>query len=62
VGVNHGGFDIFVTEEFLNGTDVVAVLEQVGGEGVAEGVATAMFRDFGTADGISNGFLDHVFK
>jgi len=46
----------------LDGADIVAVLEQVGGEGVAKGVATAMFRDFSTADGISNGFLDHVFK
>ena len=27
VGVDHGGFDIAVTEEFLNGADVVAVLE-----------------------------------
>jgi len=26
VSVDHGGFDIFVPEEFLNGADVVAVL------------------------------------
>ena len=27
VGVDHGGFDVFVAEEFLDGADVVAVLQ-----------------------------------
>ena len=27
MGVDHGGFDIFVSEEFLDSTDVVAILE-----------------------------------
>jgi hypothetical protein len=31
VGVDHGGLDVLVPEEFLDGADVVAVLEQVGG-------------------------------
>ena len=35
LGVDYGGFDVAVTEEFLNGADVVAALEEVGGEGVA---------------------------
>jgi len=38
VGVDHGGFDVFVAEEFLNGADVVAGFEKVGGEGMTEGV------------------------
>ena len=38
MGVDHGGFDVLVPEEFLDGADVVAVLEKLGGEGVAEGV------------------------
>ena len=38
MGVDHRGFDIFVAEEFLDGADVVAALQEVGGEGVAEGV------------------------
>jgi hypothetical protein len=29
VGLDHGGFDIFVTEDFLNGADVVAVLQKL---------------------------------
>jgi len=38
VGVDHGGRDVGVTEQLLDGTDVVSGLEQVGGEGVAQGV------------------------
>ena len=38
MGVDHGGFDVFVTEEFLDGADIVAALEEVGSEGVAEGM------------------------
>ena len=37
MGVDHGGFDIFMSKEFLNGADVVVVLEEVGGEGVPKG-------------------------
>jgi hypothetical protein len=29
-------FDVFVAEQLLDGANVVAVFEQVGGEGVAE--------------------------
>ena len=36
VGVDHGGFDIFVAEEYLDGADVVSVLEQVGGVAMAK--------------------------
>jgi hypothetical protein len=40
MGVDHGCFDIGMAEEFLDGADIVAGFEQVGGEGVTEGVAT----------------------
>jgi len=39
MGVDHGGADIFVAEELLDGTKVVAVLQQVGRERVAQRVA-----------------------
>jgi hypothetical protein len=58
MGIDHRGFDILVAEEFLDGMDVVAVLEQVGGEGVAKGVATDTFVDFGAAHGGFQRFLD----
>ena len=35
-----------VAEEFLDGTEVGAVGEQVGGEGVAEGVGVGGLRAF----------------
>lgn len=33
--VNHGGSDIFVTEQLLNRTNIVAVFKQMGGETVS---------------------------
>jgi hypothetical protein len=38
VGVEHGGFEVAVADEFLDGSDVSAVLREVGREGVTEGV------------------------
>jgi hypothetical protein len=34
VGVDHGGGHIVVPEQLLNGTEVGATLQQVGGEGM----------------------------
>ena len=39
VGVDHRGADAFVAEEFQDGTNVVSILEKVGGKAVAERVA-----------------------
>ncbi len=38
VGVDHGGADVGVAEQFLNGSYVVAGRQQMGGEGVAQRV------------------------
>ena len=32
VGVDHGGADVLVSQEFLDGADVAAGLQEVGGE------------------------------
>ena len=45
VGINLGGENGFVTEHFLNGTEVGAHFDEVGGKGVAEGVGTNGFVD-----------------
>jgi hypothetical protein len=45
VGVDHGGGHVAVAEELLDGADVGAVFQQVGGEGVAEGVAGGALGD-----------------
>ena len=38
MGVDHGRFEVLVAQQFLHRADVVAGLEQVRGEGMAEGV------------------------
>jgi len=38
VGVDRGCLDVIVAEELLDRPDVVAVLQQMGGEAMAEGV------------------------
>lgn len=61
MGVDHGGFDVFVPEEFLYGSDVVVVLEEMGGEGVAEGVGCDAFADSGDLLGFADGALEGGF-
>ena len=61
MGVDHGGFDIFVTEEFLDGADVVAALQEVSGEGVAEGVTADAFGEVGGSGGLFEYFLESAF-
>ncbi len=63
VGVDHGGFDVFVAEEFLDGADVVSVLEEVCGEGVSKGVGGDAFFYFcgfccGFNGSLQGGFVD----
>ena len=59
--VDHGGFHIFVAEKFLDGADIITILEQVGGEAVAEGVGGDGFLDFGDLGGGFDGFLEAGF-
>ena len=57
MGVDHGRFDIFVSEQFLNSTNVVAILEQMGGKAMAKGMATDAFIDVRFLSCLLNGFL-----
>jgi hypothetical protein len=45
------GFDVGVAEQFLDGADVFSGFEQMGGEGVAEGVGGNSFFDAGFTEG-----------
>lgn len=38
VGVDHGGFDVLMTEQFLDGANIIAILQEMSCEGVAESV------------------------
>ena len=50
MGVDHGGLQAGVSEQRLNGADIVIGLEQVSGEGVAESVRSDTLEYFGLAD------------
>jgi hypothetical protein len=41
--VDHGGIDIFVSQEILDGANIIARFEKMGGEAVAEGVRANRF-------------------
>lgn len=56
VGVDLGGGDVGVAEEFLNHTQVGAAFEEVGGEGVAEEVRV----DFVGESGLFGTLLDDL--
>ena len=57
VGVDHRGADVLVAEELLDGSDVEACLEKVGGERMAEGVRAHGLGDAGGDAGPVNGPL-----
>ena len=47
MGVDHGGGDIRMAEQLLNGADVIAAQQQMGGEGVPQGVRRGRLGDVG---------------
>lgn len=61
VRVDHGRGDVAMTEQLLDGADVVAGLEQVGREAVAEAVAGGALRKVGSCAGGAECLLEHGF-
>ena len=61
MSVDHGGLDVAVAEEFLDGADIVAVFEQVGGKGMAERVAASALRESGFKHSLVDCFLEKGF-
>jgi len=45
MGIDRGGRDVPVAEQFLDGADVVSRFQKLGGKGMAEGVAGDGFGD-----------------
>jgi hypothetical protein len=58
VGVDLGGLEVAVAEEFLDSADVVARLEEMGGEAVAKGVARSGLGEARPDDGFVDGSLE----
>ena len=70
VGVDHGGFDIFVSKKLLHSADtcpepqvlgVITVLQEVGGEGMPKGVRGNLFIQACKLCGFANSFLGYGF-
>ncbi len=61
VRVDHGGAHIPVAEELLDGPDVVIVFQQVGSEGVAEGMARGGLGEARRTDRVLYGALEDGF-
>jgi hypothetical protein len=43
MGVDHGCFDILVSQQFLHGANIIAILQKMRGETVAKSVASHSF-------------------
>lgn len=57
MGVDHGCFNILVAEKFLYGADIIAVLKEMCGEGMAESVRADLFVYFCKFGCPTDGFL-----
>ena len=57
MAVDHGRGQILVAKEFLDGADVVAVLEEMGCKGMPESVTARRFCDAGREHGLPDGTL-----
>jgi len=58
VGVDHSSADVLVPQQFLHGADVVAIFQQVGGEGVAEGMGSDVLLDASELSRFADGLLE----
>jgi hypothetical protein len=58
VGVDHGGLDVLMAEEVLHSPNVIAVFQEMGGEGMAEGMAADVFGEMGAVGGEVDGPLE----
>jgi hypothetical protein len=57
MGADHGGGKVVGPKPVLNGAEVSAALEQVGGEGMAKGVDADGLRQTGAANGHRDGIF-----
>ena len=61
MSVNHGGADVAVAQEFLDGTDVIAVLQHVRRKGMPKDVAAGALVDTGLGYGFFHRLLQKAF-
>ena len=61
VGVDHGGFDILMSEQFLDGANVVSTLQEVRSKRVTECMRGHMLVNLCMMSGFADSFLDDSF-
>ncbi len=61
VRIDHRRIQALVPEQRLDGSDVIAVLDEVGREGVTQRVASDLAFDARAAARLSDGPLEHSF-
>ncbi len=61
MGVDHGRADVLVTQEFLDCSDVVSILQEMRRKGVAQGVGARRLGDTRPANRLFDGPLDRGF-
>ena len=59
--INHRSGDVLVPQKFLNRSDVVAVVQQVGRKRMSKRVWASRFRDLRFEPGLVNGLLENRF-
>src|SRR3989304_7358028 len=52
MSVYHGGFHVFVSEQFLDSANVIAVFEEMSGKGMAKSMRGGELVDFCGASGL----------
>ena len=58
MGVDLGGFDVFVPQELLDNANVGTLLNEMSGKAVTESVNTGRLEDFGFFKGFGKKLLD----
>ena len=60
MGVDHGGVYISVPHQLLDRADVLSTLQQMGSEGVTEGMRRCWLMDAARQHGPTHGLLDQA--
>src|SRR5262247_2838482 len=61
MGIDHGGTDVLVAQEFLHRTDIVTVLQKMRRKTVSHSMTAAAFRDTCTLERLFHGSLQYRF-
>jgi hypothetical protein len=61
MGKDHGGFDIFMAKQFLDGANVVAGFQEMGGKGMAKSMKGDVFFDARQPGGVFDSLLQAAF-